>query len=246
MNAITGSVIPDSENNYKTIPVSQSVMDDASYNFTLIQDACVDAEEMVAQVIGQTANHPWRSLLTTGELSAGGGAGLSSGSPIYTVSGTAIKNVIGIGRVREAGVAAALGKICTERPLEDIVRWNRLAPTNADYGALIGHYYRIVDNTVYHTVPLGVLIEYFAYDRAVTEAAILPSGGVTGDPIFPATVYPCYMAGALSLLLKEEEYAGQCQYYGGVFKELLEQIAAGYGTTDPVPKAAPVKGAESV
>jgi len=217
-------------------------MDDASYNFSLLQDACADAEQMVAQVIGQTANHPWRSLLTTGELSGGAGAGLVSGAPIYTVSGTAIKNVIGIGRVRKAG--AGTGEICTERPLEDIVRWTRLAPTNADYGAIIGNFYRIVDNLVFHTVTGGVVIEYFAYDRALTEGAIASTP--TGDPIFPATVYPCYMAGALSLLLKEEEYASQCQYYGGVFKELLEQIAAGFGTTDPSPRPAPVKGAESV
>lgn len=249
MNAITGSVIPDSENQYKAVAVSQSNMDDASYNYSLIQDACVDAEQMIAQVIGQTANHPWRNLLTTGDLSASSGAGLSSGSNIYTVSGTPITNVIGIGRVRKAGTGAALGEVCTERPLEDIVRWTRLAPTNAEYGSIIGHFYRIVDNLVFHTVTGGVVIEYFAYDRAITEAAIKPSVStpfLTGDPIFPGSAFPCYMAGALSLLLKEEEYSGQCQYYGGVFKELLEQIAAGYGTTDPSPRPTPVKGAESV
>jgi hypothetical protein len=209
-------------------------MDDASYNYSLIVDACADAEMMVAQVIGQTANHPWRAYLFKGALSEAGG-GLPNGTNLAQQLGTAVATLLGYGVVKTPA-----GIVCTERPLEEIMRRNRNA------GAFFVNpvfFYRIVNQKIYHTVPSpGVQVDFYGYDRVQDTYNKITANGTT---LFPHTAIPIYIAGACSMLLKEEEYASQAQYYSQLFQQMLQQLAQGFAATDPLQPPAPVKGAES-
>lgn len=236
MNSITGAQSADAESAYSTPTLTASQVDDASYNYSLIVDACADAEMMVVQTIAQIANHPWHANLRKGTLAGLTGTGLQNGDNIYTAAGAVlVKDCVGLGPVVTLDLQIPL----REKPTHEIVRRNRNA---GSYFTLPVYYYRIVDNLIYHTVPdPGVVIQYFAYERNDTYTAITGAG----KPLFPESCIPAYVAGACSMLLKEEEYAGQCQYYSQLFTGMLQTIAQGFAPANPMQEPTPVKGTEA-
>jgi hypothetical protein len=233
MNAITGATMAQSEGAY---PVP--TLDDASYNPTLIKDACADAEMIVVQVIANIPNHPWRSFLRKSVLNGITGMGVQSGENLYTKPGppgTIVTDCVALGPpVTHDGLMPL-----REKPVHEIIRRNRNA--GSFYQQPV-YYYRIVDNIIYHTAPPpnGVDINYFQYDKQTDTLDKMAAG----SPLFP-TCIPAYVAGACSLLLKEEEYAGQCQYYAQLFQSMLSQIAQGFSPADPMQQPAPLKGTEA-
>lgn len=240
MNAIKGVTSTESEASYIAIPPTN---DDASYNPSLITDACADAEMMLVQVIAQIPNHPWRDNLRKDVFNGITGNGIQSGESIYSKPGITTTPVTD---------CVALGPVIThtephlplrEKPVHEIIRRNRNA---GNFYALPVYYYRIVDNLIYHTVTGvtgGVDIPYFKYDKQTDTLG--PIASPTGSPLFPDSCIPALVAGACSLLLKEEEFAGQCQYYTQLFSGMLQQIAQGFMPADPMQQPAPFKGTEA-
>jgi hypothetical protein len=228
MNTIIGAQSTEANANYAKSPsFTVAETDSAAYPYQMIADACADAEATVAQAVGQVQNHPWRQyMIGAPALVRLNGAELLGATPIV--------GVIGYGTVRDPN-----GVICTERPLEDITRRNRNAGTFFKNAA---PFYRIADNRIYHTVAApGVSIDYFKYDFATTLAAI---AGDNVAPLFPSTVVPCYVAGALGMLLKEDEFAATASHYAQLFQQLLGQILTGFTAADPMQPSTPMTGSQ--
>lgn len=235
MNTIVGAQSGTANSNYVTEPFTATQTDSASYPYQMIVDACVQAEAAIAQVVGQTNNHPWRLYLNFGQLN-GSGTGLANGATLLLAGGTSVKGLIGYGAVTYLSSGT---HILTERPLEDIERRNRNA---GGFFVLPVYFYRIKDGRIFHTVPLpGVTVDYFAYDISTTYSQI-PAGA----PIFPTSALPAYVAGAMSLLLKEDEYPSTAQHYTQLFAQLLQQIGGGYSVVDPAQASAPITGSQIV
>lgn len=235
MNTIAGAQAITANASYTTEPFTAAQTDSAAYPYQMIVDACVQAEAAIAQAVGQAANHPWRIYLTFGQLN-GSGTGLANGATLQLVGGTAVKGLLGYGAVTYLSSGT---HILTERPLEDIERRNRNA---GGFFVLPVYFYRIKDGRIFHTVPLpGVTVDYFAYDMATSYAQI-PAGA----PLFPTSALPAYVAGALSLLLKEDEYPSTAQHYTQLFAQLLTQIIGGYQAVDVVQPSSPITGSQIV
>lgn len=229
MNSIKGTTSTLSEGNY-VAPLTDATVNDAAYNLSLIKDACALAEMSVAQVVGQTGNHPWRQILAK-ELNGGGaGVGLPSGSDLYRRDGSPVKTVLSLGDVYTIGSNSVR---LTKKSIEDIQRRKRMT-----YLAVPVYHYTIVDNHIYHTAT-AVNVQSFEYDRLVTYANM-----VAGDPLFPTSCIPMYIAGALATLLKEEEYATQAQFYTQQFAAMIQHLSQGFTTIDLMPIPAPIKGSE--
>lgn len=242
MNTIIGAQSGTAQTNYIVEPFTAAQTDSAAYPYQMIVDACVMAEAAIAQVVGQTNNHPWRVYLTNGLLN-GSGTGIANGASLQLSGGVAVKGVLGYGAVTYLSGGT---HILTERPLEDIERRNRNqwdATTNPNgFFRLPAYFYRIKDGRIFHTVPLpGVTVDYFAYDMATSYGQI-PAGA----PLFPTSALPAYVAGALSLLLKEDEYPSTAQHYTQLFAQLLTQIGQGYTAVDPAQPSAPITGTQIV
>ena len=232
MNTIIGAQAGTANTNYSTEPFVASLTDSATYPYQMIVDACVQAEAAIAQAVGQTVNHPWRQFLFGATVTRLSGD-LLAGTPL-------IAGLLGFGNVR-----SSTGVICTERPLEDIVRRNRNA---GSFFTLPVYFYRMADNRVYHTlttgtppVPAAASIDYYKYDIA-TSYAQTPNG----TPIFPSSAIAAYVAGAVSFLLKEDEYPATAQHYAGIFQQLITQIITGYQVVDPAQPSAPITGSQVV
>lgn len=237
INSIKGALVADAEAAYSAATIGTAQISDASYNYTMLVDACANAEQMIAQAVGATNNHPWRHVLAKGPLD-GAGSGLTSGAQIYKKSNNPVLDCIGLGPVMSVPVPpATIGKPLRETPIEDIQR--RVDNPGSFFQRQV-YFYRIQDDRIFHTCS-AVLIDYYGYDRATDTMAKIPNGTI----LFPHTAIPAYVAGALSMLLKEEEYATQCQYYAQAFAGMLQQIVQGFTTVDPLGAPAPLKGTES-
>ena len=231
INAIKGAQGTPAQSNYMVEPITATEMDSAPFPYGAIVDAVIDAEGLIAQVVGQTSNHPWRSFLYQGELSRDGGLGLEHGDRIYQVNGLPVTNAIGLGRV-----LAVSGDICVEASLENIRRWR----DNQTMFALTHWFYRIVDEFIYHTAPAGVTISYYGFDAQPRYDAV----NANTEPLFPTSATPAYVTGALSLLLKQDEYMGQAQHYAGLFAQQLAAIGGGFTAVDTQQPSTPVTGPE--
>jgi hypothetical protein len=231
MNAIQGATHATAEAAYP-IPT----VDDPSYNLSLIKDACADAEMVIAQTVAQAPNHPWRNMLRQAVFNGVTGMGVQTGENLYTPLDP---TCVGIGSV----VTHADPHLpFREKPVHEIIRRNRNA---GSFYTLPVYYYRIVDNLIYHTsigTGGGVDVHYYKYDKQTDTLDAITAGG---SPLFPDTCIPTYVVGACALLLKEEEYATQAQYYGQLFAGMLQQIAQGFASVDPIQQPAPLKGTEA-
>lgn len=236
INAIEGPTPTTAETAYLTNPITATQISSAAYNFSLIKDALAVTESKIAQTVGQTSNHPWREFLRQSDLTGANPTGISSGGLIYFRNVTPATNVIGIGAVRAIGSFTIL----TERPFEDIMRWNRLKVAEPAMYPDFVFFYRIQDSRCYHTID-RVTIEAYGYDQETTYTQI----NANGRPIFPDACIPAYITGALATLLKEEEYPGQAQFYQSQFGAMLEEIKGGFSPADPMQPSTPVKGNET-
>jgi hypothetical protein len=236
MNTIAGAQAITANASYVAVPFPAASTDSAAYPYQMILDACANAEAAVAQAVGQTANHPWRQYLYGATVTR------MSGDPLAGTPPAATPGILGYGNVRSAS-----GVVLTEKPLEDIVRRNRNAGT---FFTLPVYFYRMADNRIYHTltsgtpaVPAPASLDYYKYDYENTLTNVMAADAAL---LFPSSVIPAYIAGALSMLLKEDEYPGTAQHYTGLFQQLLTQIIGGYQAVDPAQPSSPITGSQIV
>lgn len=180
-----------------------------------IQDAILNAVAHFAQVIAETANHPWRVyfLTVTGNLA----------DKAAIPSAVSSKPIIGVyGEVRDSSD----GRHCSPKNVSMIERIIRLAYDD--------YYFAIVGGKIRHT-RTNVVMDVCTYDAATERAALAAGNMILPDPLEPAVV-----AHALSQLVVTDEYAGQAGYYGGFASGVADQIRNGLTSVDSVLKPAPM------
>ncbi len=183
-----------------------------------VRDALLNAVAHFAEVIAETANHPWRILFagTTGSLADA--AAIPS-----TVGGFPIIGVYG--EVRDASD----GRHCSPKGVTYIERVKRLAYDD--------YCYAIVGAKIRHT-RTNVVMDVCRYDAA-TERTAAGAAGAAGNMILPDTLEPAVVAHALANLVVTDEYQGQAGYYGAFAAAVAEQIRAGMTNVDATLKPAP-------
>ncbi len=149
---------------------------------TALQDACLNAESVLANAIADTGGHPWRSYILsfTSALSSGDvmPEADSNGNPIIGIWGSVLDG-------------ADQSFVCTEWPTEMIRRWSRMSTyyKSSFYG------YAIDGNGITHT-RTSVVVQVCIYNRETQLTDLLANN----DIALPDTLAPAYVSGALAML----------------------------------------------
>ena len=180
-----------------------------------VRDALLNAVAHFAEVIAETANHPWRILFTGVTGSLADAAAIPS-----TVGGFPIIGVYG--EVRDATDA----RHCTPKSVTYIERAKRLAYDD--------YHFAIVGAKIRHT-RTNVVMDVCRYDAATERTA----AGAAGNMILPDTLEAAVVAYALANLVVTDEYQGQASYYAGFAGAVVDQIRSGMTSIDVTLKPAP-------
>ena len=188
----------------------------ARFPVNLIVDTITDAVGNFAQVIAETAEHPFRRYLQAQTANIA-----HKGQIPATDSGG--KDIIGIyGAVRDATDSIPL----TEKPLQYITRCVRLR-AGGELGLPVYHFAR-VDGRLYHTRD-NVIVEVCSFDRDAERALILAE--VTGTPgnsmLLPDSLLAAVVAETLAMLVQGDEFVQQAQHYRGFADSVKAQIRSG-------------------
>lgn len=228
LNAIEGAQSSTAESNYATNPITSTQIDSARFPFTMISDACLQAEAMIAQAIANTANHPWRRLI------AGTTSNIAHEGALPSTSSGGLPILGALGNVRDA----TDGTPCTEKPLEIITM---RVENPGSFWTLPVYFYKIDDGRVFHT-RTNVVIDCCIYDGAAARSDLEANGNIK----FPDTAVPAYVAGALASALKDEEFVTQAQYYQQVFDTMLQVYAGGLTSLTNKFQPSPQTGSQTV
>lgn len=208
VNGIAGSQVATVETNYASTTLTTAAMDNPRYPPAAIIDAVLDSEAMICTAIGNTKDHIWRNLLR--ELSNF----INSGDPVPTAAGAG--NMY-IGTLNPPFIAIG------NRELEEAEYGDVRAYLDAPgYFVSNPYIYALRGDIIFHTAAANtVKISGCTYDRADQLAAI------TGPMKLPDTAVPIYVAGAVSILTRDSEYAAQAQIYRNYFESSLAQLVSG-------------------
>lgn len=227
LNALVGTQVATIAASYDTAVLTSAQFKSADWPFNSFRDAILIAEEDFAWAIADTANHPWRSNISsvTGNIADGGS--------IPATNGAGTSKIIGVyGSV----VDAVDNTVCTEAELDEITRINRL---QADGILTLDHYlYRFDDNRIRHTredVVIGVCV----YNRATQLTAF----GANGEMLLPDVLEGPIVYRAVSILTKETAFADQAGVYATYANDALRRIRE--GLTSVGNKAIPVSAGGS-
>ena len=210
INALTGATQPaDLETAYTITPLTAADVQESSiFPFSAIQDAVLLAEQKLAQTIAETKDHAWRARLIsqTDELAT------NATLPAFDENGLSI---IGLyGDVFDSTDETVL----SEQPLETIRR--RLA-TPALWKIPVYHY-AVTGDSIVHT-RTNVRIEVCVWDYLNQEAAIQAND----DMLLPDVLEEAIICGAITMLVRDDEWLAQGSQYASYFTDALAAIRGG-------------------
>lgn len=215
INALTGVTAADQQTAYTTRPLTTTQWQSPIFPFASAKAAILNAEERLAHAIANVGDHPWRKFLadTTTAISHKG--------LINTT--TLSKQIIGMyGAVYDASD----GTECTKKSPETIRR--RVRNANSFFRAP-AYYYCIEGNRIFHT-RTTVTIDVCVYDRASQSTNLDANSAM----LLPDVLDEALVAGAVSMLVRDDEFTGQAAIYRAYFNDTLKMIAGG-GTSRPNP-----------
>jgi hypothetical protein len=224
INALIGTAAGALETTFLVRPLTSANFQSTVFSFTDVKYALINAEEKLAHAIASTSGHPWRAT----PVFAGVTASIANEAALPAVSSIGAGQIIGeLGSVHDA----TDGTVCTEKPLAVIRRRVRNA-ASFPTGSNIYHYH-IDGNRIYHT-RTNVVIDVCVYNRATQLAALTGNA----DILLPDVLGEAYVCGAVSYLVRDDEFTGQAELYRAYFNDTLSMIRGGFTEVPAKPKLA--------
>lgn len=216
VNALTGAQAAALETTYNLRPLTSTQFKSAVFPFGAVKDALLLAEAKLATAIAETGNHPWRAFLKS--LTAD----LVNRGFLPKLDGIAGSPIIGVwGSV----VDSTDGKPCTEQPIELI---ERLVENAGGFWTRQYYYFNFRGDRIFHT-RTNVKMEVCVYDRTLQKGRV-----DNNDPILlPDALEEAYIAGAISYLVRDDEFVGQAAGYRAYFETSLMSIKQGFTSVPP-------------
>lgn len=210
INALTGATQPaELEAAYTIDPLTAGdVLGSAVFNFSAIRDAVLLSEQKLAQTIAETADHAWRAKLISQTNTLASGATL----PSEDENGLSIIGLYG------SVFDSTDNRTLFEQPAEVIER--RLA-TPALWKIPVYHY-AMRGDSITHTRTL-VRIEVCVWDYLNQQTAI----EANDDMLLPDVLEEAVICGAISMLVRDDEWLAQGSQYVAYFNETLAAIRGG-------------------
>lgn len=173
------------------------------------------AEERLAHAIADNATHPWRQYLADVTQT------LAYGDVLPAQSDNNLPIIGQWGAVRDSSTS----EVCSLMPMAQIRR--RVTNPNTNLVCSV-YWYNISGGRVFHT-RTNVTIDCCAYSRTVQSTELNNNGIIALADVLE----PAYVAGAVSHLVRDDEFMGQAQAYAAYFNKTIEAI--GQGMTSVVP-----------
>ncbi len=216
VNAVTGATASTMATNYATSPLTTTEIDDPVYNLAFLQDVIIDTHGHLALEIASVADnrgigcHPWRAFFADVTASVN-----HEGS--IPTTGTGSKSIIGaLGQPYNAGDT---DQILTMASAERVSNY-RLFVSNEVY-TLNPYLYHVDGHKVYCTVS-SVVFPCCVYERSDYVTTMAANGSIA----LPDSLADALVAGAVSALLIEDEYAAQSAYYKAIYDQAVMAIRA--------------------
>jgi hypothetical protein len=210
INALTGATQPaELETAYTITPLTAGDVQESSiFPFSAIQDAVLLAEQKLAQTIAETKDHAWRAVLISQTDELANNATL----PAQDENGLSIIGVYG------DVFDSTNERVLSEQPVEVI---QRRLNTPALWKIPVYHFAMTGDSIV-HT-RTNVRIEVCVWDYLNQEAAIQAND----DMLLPDVLEEAIICGAITMLVRDDEWLAQGSQYATYFTESLAAIKAG-------------------
>jgi hypothetical protein len=209
INALTGATLPaELETAFTATMNAANVQESAVFPFSAIRDAVLLSEQKLAQTIAETRDHAWRAKLISQTDTLASNATL----PAFDENGLSIIGVYG--DVFDSTDETVL----SEQPLETIRRRLR---TPALWKIPVYHYAMAGDSIV-HTRTL-VRIEVCVWDYLNQQSAIENND----DMLLPDVLEEAIICGAITMLVRDDEWLAQGSQYASYFTESLAAIRGG-------------------
>lgn len=215
INALTNATKPaELEAAYTISPLTAAdVQESAVFSYTGICDAILQAEQKLAQTIAETKDHAWRAkLISQTDV-------LASGDTLPSTDENGL-SIIGVyGSVFDATDGTGL----SEQP-EEVIR--RRLRTTAIWKIPVYHYSFFGDSII-HT-RTNVRIEVCIWDYLNQQAAIQAND----DMLLPDVLEEAVICGAITMLVRDDEWLAQGSQYATYFTDALAAIRS----NEPVPQ----------
>lgn len=215
INAITGALSATIESNYTTSPLTITQVVSPIFPLSAINDAVLDTEAALAKAIGETANSSLRQYL------AGQTSSLANYASIPSTS-SASKPIIG---VWDAVIDASDSKVCSLMPLDEVRR--RAANANTQFVVEV-YWFNLIGRQIVHT-RTNVIIKCCVYSRS-DQATILAANG---NILLADELVSVYVDGAVSRLVRDDEFMAQAQVYSARYDRVEAAIRGGSTTAVP-------------
>lgn len=214
INALTGVTAANQEATFVVRPLTDAQFQSPVFTFSAVKRAQLMAEKTLSEAIANVKGHPWRQYFTDQT------APLANTAVLPAVS-TNSKQIIGVwGSVFDSSDNNAV----TEKSLATIRR--RVRNANSFFKTEV-YYFNITGERIYHTRD-AVVISCCVYDDSARQTAMDSNGALQ----LPDVLEEALVCGAVSLLVRDDEFTGQAAIYRTYFNEILRAIGAG-STTVP-------------
>lgn len=214
INALTGATAATLETAYTTSPLTTSQFQSTIFSFTSVKDAVLTAEEALANAIAETGDHPLRQYIASTTADVADKATLPSTS-------TGSKPIIGIWG---AVVDSSTSVVCSQMPLDMIRR--RVANSGSVYVCPV-YWYSITGGRIEHT-RTNVKVECCIYSRSDQSTSFDANGNI----LLADSLEHAYVCGALSLLMRDDEFSEQAGKYRAYFDDTLNAIRKGLSVAE--------------
>jgi hypothetical protein len=226
INAISGPISTTLETNYAKATQSASDYVSTIFPKTSIQDAIINAEEKLVAAISNTGGHPYRAFLLSET------AALSSGDAMPSVDENSVE-IVGIyGSVLDG---ADTSIVLTAAPTQEIRR--RL--NTSSYWKIPLYLYSFDGNGIIHT-RTTVKVQVCVYSASTQRSAF-----AAGNILLPDALEEAYVCGAVSQLVRDDEFMGQAGVYSQYFANTLQGITSGLTSVSQVSMPGPVLAQQS-
>lgn len=216
VNALLGTDPVELQVVYSQRPLTDEVFDSSIFPMNAIRDAIITAEGKMCQAIAKSADRVLRGYIGSQT------AELASGSEMPTLDENGVAIIGNFGAVIDADNPKIL---CTRMPLKVVERRN-LSPAT---WLLDSAMYALDGTRIIHTQD-RVVLECCIYDASTQTAAFDAMETI----LLPDSLTDGYVNGALSILVRDDEFTAQAQTYAGYFTTVLTNIGAGAMEAQPV------------
>jgi len=221
INAIIGAVASTLETNYTVSPLTTSQFQSTIFPLTSIKDAIINSEEKLVQAISNTGGHPYRAFILSET------AALSSGDVMPSTDASGVE-IVGIyGSVLDGSDTSI---VLTAAPTQEIRR--RL--NTSSYWKIPVYLYSFDGNGIIHT-RTTVKVQVCVYSASTQRSAF-----TSGNILLPDALEEAYVCGAVSELMRDDEFLSQAGSYSAYFANTLQSITSGLTSVPQVSMPGPV------